>query len=129
MRHQGVGDWFFARHQEGRLCKVTKQLSALLRTDSLGDAAAVKEDLKFLVEDAGRPETNKVYRTICGWWNEIEGLIVSGATTGKVEATLFGAIWRLLLTLLMEGGALMGDTCGWAPGSKPTICAGQRRCW
>ena len=33
-----------------------------------------------------RPETNRLYRTVCRWWKEIEVLIVTGATTGKVEA-------------------------------------------
>jgi transposase len=66
--------------------KVKEQLRALLRTDSLADAAVAKEELKSLVEAAGRPETNKLYRTVCRWWNEIEVLIVTGATTGKVEA-------------------------------------------
>ena len=70
--------------------KVNEQLRALLRTDSLADAAAAKEDLKVLVEDAARPETNKLYRTICRWWNEIEVLIVTGATTSKVEANNTG---------------------------------------
>ena len=49
-----------------------------------------KEELKILVEAAGRPETNKLYRTVCRWWNEIEVLIVTGATTGKVEANNTG---------------------------------------
>ena len=40
--------------------------------------------------NAGRPETNKLYRTVCRWWNEIEVLIVTGATTGKVEANNTG---------------------------------------
>lgn len=69
--------------------KVRERLGALLRTSSLVDAAAATE-LKTLVEDAGRPETNKVYRTLCQWWNEIEVLIVTGATTGKVEANNTG---------------------------------------
>jgi hypothetical protein len=54
------------------------------------DAAAAKEELKILVDAAGRPETNKLYRTVCRWWNEIEVLIVTGATTGKVEANNTG---------------------------------------
>ncbi|MDP9982277.1 transposase [Pseudarthrobacter oxydans] len=70
--------------------KVKEQLRVLLRTNSLADAAAAKEDLKVLVEEAGRPETNKLYRTICRWWNEIEVLIVTGATTGKVEGNNTG---------------------------------------
>jgi transposase len=55
--------------------KVKEQLRALLRTDSLADAASAKENLKFLVEAAGRPESNKLYRAVCRWWNEIEVLI------------------------------------------------------
>ncbi|WP_259678217.1 transposase [Arthrobacter oryzae] len=66
--------------------KVKEQLRALLRTDSLADAAAAKEELNMRVQETGRPETNKLYRTVCRWWNEIEVLIVTGATTGKVEA-------------------------------------------
>jgi hypothetical protein len=56
------------------------------QASSLADAAAAKEDLKVLVEAAARPETNKLYRTVCRWWKEIEVLIVTGATMGKVEA-------------------------------------------
>ncbi|WP_207597783.1 transposase [Arthrobacter sp. D5-1] len=29
---------------------------------------------------------HKLYRTVCTWWKEIEVLIITGATTGKVEA-------------------------------------------
>ena len=70
--------------------KVKEQLRMLLRTNSLADAAAAKEELKVLVDAAGRPETNKLYRTVCRWWNEIEVLIVTGATTGRVEANNTG---------------------------------------
>lgn len=35
---------------------------------------------------AGQPETSRLWRTICRWWKEIEVLIVTGATTAKVEA-------------------------------------------
>jgi len=70
--------------------KVKEQLRVLLRANSLAAAAAAKEELKVLVEDAGRPETNELYRTVCRWWNEIEVLIVTGATTGKVEANNTG---------------------------------------
>lgn len=65
-------------------------LKVLPRTNSLADAAAAKEELKVLVDAAARPETNKLYRTVCQWWNEIEVLIVTGATTGKVEANNTG---------------------------------------
>jgi transposase len=57
--------------------KVKEQLRILLRTNSLVDAAAAKDELKGLVEAAGRPEMNKLYRTVCGWWKEIEVLIVT----------------------------------------------------
>ncbi|WP_243178779.1 transposase [Arthrobacter humicola] len=43
-----------------------------------------------LVAAAGRPETNKLYRTECRWWKEIEVIIVIGAKTGKVEANNTG---------------------------------------
>jgi transposase len=76
----------------GRSSNLTskEQLRALLRTNSLADAASAKEELKALVEAAGRPETNKLYRTVCRWWKEIEVLIVTGATTGKVESNNTG---------------------------------------
>ena len=45
----------------------------------LARAVAAKSELKALVEDAGRPETNK-----------LEVLIVTGAATGKVEANNTG---------------------------------------
>ncbi|BCW72558.1 hypothetical protein NicSoilB8_36020 [Arthrobacter sp. NicSoilB8] len=45
--------------------KVKEQLRLLLRINSLADAPAAKEDLKVLVDAAGRPETNKLYRP-CG---------------------------------------------------------------
>ena len=61
-------------------------MRALLRTNSLADGAAVKEELRALVEAAGLAETKKLYRTVCRWWSEIEVLNVTGATTGKVEA-------------------------------------------
>jgi transposase len=66
--------------------KVKEQLRALLRTGSLQDAEAAKTELEELVKAAGRPETNRLFRTVCRWWNEIEVLIITGATTGKVEA-------------------------------------------
>ena len=76
----------------GRSSNLTskEQLGRCCAPNSLADAAAAKEELKVLVEAAGRPETNKLYRTVCRWWNEIEVLIVTGATTGKVEANNTG---------------------------------------
>ena len=71
--------------QAARLVK--EQLRTLLSTGSLVDSAAAKDRLQGLVERAAQPETNRLWRTICRWWNEIEVLIVTGATTAKVEAT------------------------------------------
>ena len=65
---------------------VPKDVAILLRTGSLEDAAAAKKELEELVKAAARPETNRLYRTVCRWWKEIEVLIITGATTGKVEA-------------------------------------------
>lgn len=65
---------------------VKEQLRALLTTGSLADAAAEKDRLQALVERAARPETNRLWRTICRWWKENEVLIVTGSTTAKVEA-------------------------------------------
>jgi hypothetical protein len=36
-------------------------------------------------ERAGQPETTRLGRTVCRWWQAIEVLIVTGATTAKVE--------------------------------------------
>jgi hypothetical protein len=64
---------------------VKEQLRTLLATGSLADAAAAKDRLKELVERAAQPETNRLWRTICRLWKEIEVLIVTDATTAKVE--------------------------------------------
>jgi transposase len=66
--------------------KVKEQLRDLLRTGSLQDAAAAKDRLEVLVARAAQPETTRLWRTVCRWWKEIEVLIVTGATTAKVEA-------------------------------------------
>ena len=65
---------------------VKEQVRFLLRTGSLDDAAAAKDQLEHLVKESGQPETTRLWRTTCRWWKEIEVLIVTGATTGKVEA-------------------------------------------
>nr|WP_281356154.1 transposase [Arthrobacter mobilis] len=66
--------------------EVKEQLRLLLRTGSLTDAAAARERLRTFVERASMPETNRLWRTVNKWWKEIEVLIVTGATTAKVEA-------------------------------------------
>ncbi|MGO4234850.1 transposase [Pseudarthrobacter sp. YAF2] len=52
----------------------------------LEDAAAAKKVLEGLVTAATRPETNRLYRTVCRWWEEIKVLVITGARTGKIEA-------------------------------------------
>ncbi len=66
--------------------RVKEQLRALLRTGSLAEAAAARTELQRLVELTGQPKTRRLHRTVCRWWNKIEVLIVTGATTAKVEA-------------------------------------------
>lgn len=67
-------------------CLVKEKLRTLLATGSLADAAAAKDRLQELVERASQPETNRLWRMICRWWKEVEDLVVTGATTAKVEA-------------------------------------------
>lgn len=85
-----LAEVFAADDPTGKLQAVWKameQLKALLRTGSLAHAAVAKEELKILVKAAGRPKTNKLYRTVCRCWNEIEVPIVTGATTPKWKPT------------------------------------------
>ncbi|WP_285249471.1 ISL3 family transposase [Pseudarthrobacter sp. fls2-241-R2A-168] len=80
---------FDTDHATGKLQAawlVKEQLRALLTTGPLADAAAAKGQLQALVVQAAQPETNRLWRTVCRWWKEIEVLIVTGATTAKVEA-------------------------------------------
>ena len=66
--------------------EVKDQVRVLPRTCSLQDAELAKERLDELVQASEQPETTKLRRTICRRWKEIEVPIVTGATTGKVEA-------------------------------------------
>ncbi|MDJ0316232.1 ISL3 family transposase [Arthrobacter sp. H35-MC1] len=65
---------------------VKERVRTVLRTGSLEDAELAKEHLEYLVKEFRQPETTRLWRNICRWWKEIEVLIVTGATTGKVEA-------------------------------------------
>ncbi|MBB6405677.1 hypothetical protein [Arthrobacter sp. AZCC_0090] len=47
--------------------QVKEQLRTLLRIGSLQDAATAKKELEELVKAAARPETNRLYRTVCRW--------------------------------------------------------------
>lgn len=66
--------------------RVKEALRALLGAESIAEVDAAKATLKELVDRAGQPETARLFRTVCRWWDEIEVLIVTGATTAKVEA-------------------------------------------
>ena len=68
------------------VCKVKEQLRALLRSGSVEDVAEAKKVLECLVKAAARPETTKLYRGVCRWRKLIKALIITGATTRKVEA-------------------------------------------
>jgi len=69
---------------------VKEQLRMLLRTNAMADATDAKVELKALVGAAGRPKTKKIYRTVCRWCNEIKVPIITGTTTGNVEANNIG---------------------------------------
>ncbi|MET1154685.1 transposase [Arthrobacter sp.] len=45
---------------------VKEQLRTLLATGSLADAAAAKDRLQTLVQQAAQPETNRLWRTVSG---------------------------------------------------------------
>jgi transposase len=66
--------------------QVKEQLRTLQATGFLAGAATAKAQLQVLAERAAQPDTNRLWRTICRWWKEIEVLFVTGATTEKVEA-------------------------------------------
>jgi transposase len=66
--------------------RVKEQLRVLSRTGSSDDAAVAKTKLEELVEAAARPDTNRLYRTIGWWWKEIEAVIITDATAGKIGA-------------------------------------------
>jgi transposase len=63
-----------------------EQLRTLLAAGSLEEAWEHRRILEGLVEAAPTVETKRLLRTVKRWWNEIEVLITTGATTAKVEA-------------------------------------------
>jgi transposase len=88
-----LAEVFAADHPTGKLqagWKVKEQLRALVRTGSPARYRRCERRGQSLVEATGRPETNKLYSTACKCWKEIEVLIVTGATTGKIEANNTG---------------------------------------
>ncbi|WP_157693488.1 transposase [Pseudarthrobacter equi] len=75
----------FVRHPPGRLeSQGTAPDPASNRLP--GGRGGGQKVLEELVKAAARPETNRLYRTVCRWLKEIKVLIITGAKTGKVEA-------------------------------------------
>ncbi|WP_211219202.1 transposase, partial [Microbacterium gubbeenense] len=55
-------------------------------TDTLAQAWQERMRMGYFVQIANMPEATKLYDTVVTWWDAIEVLIVTGATTAKVEA-------------------------------------------
>lgn len=69
---------------------IKEQLRRLLTVDSLADAWEERMRLGYYVMVADMPETTALYETVVAWWDAIEVLVVTGATTAKVEAANTG---------------------------------------
>lgn len=69
---------------------IKEQLRRLLATDTLAQAWQERMRMGYLAQIANMPETTKLYDTVVTWWDAIEVLIVTGATTAKVEAANTG---------------------------------------
>ncbi|MGV8967486.1 MAG: ISL3 family transposase, partial [Cellulomonas sp.] len=65
---------------------IKEQLRRLIKTSSLADAHEAKMLLGHYVMVANMPETDRLWKTICEWWTEIEVLIVTGVTNARTEA-------------------------------------------
>jgi transposase len=65
---------------------VKERVRMLLTAGSLEDAFEAKMRLGMAVLAAEMPETARLWDTICAWWDEIEVLIVTGATNARTEA-------------------------------------------
>lgn len=60
-----------------------EHLRRLLDADTLAQAWEERMRLGHYVQLARMPETDRLYDTIVTWWQAIEVLIVTGATTAK----------------------------------------------
>lgn len=65
---------------------VKEHVRMLLNAGSLEEAFEAKMRLGMAVLAADMPETTRLFDTICAWWDEIEVLIVTGATNARTEA-------------------------------------------
>lgn len=69
---------------------IKEQLRRLLATDTLAQAWQERMRMGYFAQIANMPETTKLYDTVVTWWDAIEVLIVTGATTARVEAANTG---------------------------------------
>src|SRR5690625_1169244 len=69
---------------------IKEQLRRLLATDTLAQAWDERMRMGYFVQIANMPEATKLYDTVVTWWDAIEVLIVTGATTARVEAANTG---------------------------------------
>src|SRR5699024_4591675 len=66
---------------------IKEQLRRLLATDTLAQAWQERMRMGYFAQIANMPETTKLYDTVVTWWDAIEVLIVTGATTAKSQQT------------------------------------------
>lgn len=69
---------------------IKEQLRRLLNTDTLVQAWDERMRMGYFAQIANMPEATKLYDTVVAWWDAIEVLIVTGATTARVEAANTG---------------------------------------
>ncbi len=69
---------------------IKEKLRRLLTTDTLAQAWDERMRMGYFAQIANMPEAIKLYDTVVAWWDAIEVLIVSGATTARVEAANTG---------------------------------------
>ena len=74
----------------GAVWGVKEQLRRLLNSDTLAQAWDHRMRMGYYTQIADMTETTKLYDTIVAWWDAIEVLIVTGATTARVEAANTG---------------------------------------
>jgi transposase len=65
---------------------VKEQLRILLKTTTLAGAHEAKMLLGHYVQVSAMAETDRLWNTICAWWNEIETLLITGVTNARTEA-------------------------------------------
>ena len=69
---------------------IKEQVRRLLALETIAQAWQERMRLGYYVMIANLPETDRLYDTIITWWQAIEVLITTGATTARVEAANTG---------------------------------------